>query len=190
MEEEIVSRWFLRCQDFTAKNTSSLTLFLSYRWIWKSLSLVVKVRYRISCFSTFWTRRSVFSLLKSYLWHQDLLDMSLNQVPVLVSTVESYYVIEAQLLQVLSPLSLVVSPMRCGKTFLWTAHDQESGLTCPPGIYVQEIPPGGYQGHDLFIKVLSVLCPVVLPVDSVSSGESSCLGNPRFGGEDGELLDR
>ena len=71
--------------------------------------------------------------------------MSLNQVPVLVSTVESYYVIEAQLLQVLSPLSLVVSPMRCGKTFLWTAHDQESGLTCPPGIYVQEIPPGGYQ---------------------------------------------
>ena len=40
---------------------------------------------------------------------------------------------------------LHVKTQRCGKTFLWTAHDQESGLTCPPGIYVQEIPPGGYQ---------------------------------------------
>ena len=57
--------------------------------------------------------------------------MSLNQVPVLVSTVESYYVIEAQLLQVLSPLSLVVSPMRCGKTFLWTAHDYGTSLLDP-----------------------------------------------------------
>ena len=59
---------------------------------------------------------------------------------------ETFHSVCSLFLRVLMVLSAyLISPMRCGKTFLWTAHDQESGLTCPPGIYVQEIPPGGYQ---------------------------------------------